>query len=456
MILQNKKMNTYTRYTSEFKGLNRLPVIDDGELMSSENMVFDLYPVMTVRPGRSEVGSVTGTPQGILLVDDALVTVAGGTLYMDGVASSLTGLSAGVKSMVEFWGKIFVFPDKKYYDIESGESGNMGTGTFPEDGSVPDMDYVCVHNNRIWGVKGNFIYASASGWAMGAASEAEIQGWVPVYDAQGYPNDLGACWFEVASEGSFSGISSWDDKIVALKKHCHHEITGTYPSNFALSTVSKCGTAAHSSIQEVDGRLIFVSDSGVLTYGGSFENNISRNLNEDFGTAEIYSAGSDGIRYYLSGKFNGIDKLYVYDTFVGVWTEEDPLSVVQFAKGDGCLLALCFDGSILRMRSAESEEDISWSFSFSDYADSIFNESKVTKMILKIKGEADASLKVEMSVESKPFETLKECTFDGGFMQTIKCDMKRGTEHIFLISGKGKVDIYGYQFVAQSGGEHIV
>lgn len=456
MILQNKKMNTYSRYISEFKGLNRLPVIDDGELMSSENMVFDLYPVMTVRKGRKPWGGVSGTPQGILLVDETVITVSDGTLYVDHEATPLTGLSDGMKSVVEFWGKIFVFPDKKYYDINSEEYGDMGTGVFPEEGSVPDMDYVCVHNNRIWGVKGNYIYASANGWAMGEMNAADIPGWTPCYDAQGYPNDLGACWFEVASDGKFTGVSSWDDKIVALKEHCHHEITGTNPSNFALSTVSKCGTVGHFTIQEVDGKLIFVSDRGVQSYGGSFENNIGRNLNEDCGTAKIYSCGSDGIRYYLSGEFDGLDKLYVYDTFIGAWTEEDALRVVQFARGEGYLLALCDNGQIYRLRCADSTESVLWSFSFSDYADSVYNESKVSKLILKVKGEEGANLKVEMAVDQKDFEILKEYTFDGKFMQTIKCDMRRGCEHLFRVSGSGEVEVYGYHFVAQNGGERIV
>lgn len=456
MILQDKRMKTYERYVSEFKGLNRLPVIGDGELMSSENMIFDLYPVMTVRKGRNVYGAVSGTPQGIVLVDDTLITVGGGTLYIDNVATPLTGLSSGMKSIVEFWGKVFIFPDKKYYDTNTQEYGDMGIGTFPENGSVPDMDYICVHNNRIWGVKGNYIYASANGWAMGPANDAGIQGWVPGYDAQGYPNDLGACWFEVASDGSFTGIGSWDDKIVALKEHCHHEITGTTPSNFALSTVSKCGTVGHFTMQEVDSKLLYVSDSGVQSYGGSFENDIGRNLNEDYGSANILSCGSDGIRYYLSGEFGGVDKLYVYDAFVGAWTEEDPLRVVQFARGNGFLLALCDDGQILKMRCPDSGEQILWGFSFSDYADSIYNESKIIKLILKVRGDEGARLKVELSTDGSPFTVLRDDVLNGVFMQTIKCDLRRGCEHMFRVSGSGRVEVFGYRFVVQDGGGNIV
>lgn len=450
MILQDKKANTYMRSVSEFKGLNRLPVNAEGELNSSENMVFDLYPVMSVRRGRSILGTVGGV-QGVAVHGEDIAYVAEGTLYLNDMPTALTGLGEGRKSLVFFWGKIFIYPGAKYYDTATGLAGDVGTAE-----NAPDLDYVCVHNNRIWGVKGNEIHASALGWAMGDEGDAGIPGWIPSFDDIGDINEAGAWALSVASTGDFTGIASWDDKIVALKRYCHHEISGSYPSNFALSTVSKIGTVNHNTLQEVGGKLIFVSDTGVQSYGGSFERNIGRPLHEDFTAATIYSAGTDGVRYYLSANFGGVDKLYVYHSELEMWTEEDPLCVAQFVLAEGYVIAYGSNGAVTKFAAPDSEEEVEWSFSFNDYADTIYNETMIPKLMLKLKGERYTEVNVEMAVDDGNFEQVKSFILNDNILYSVKCNIRRGKEHMFRISGKGKIEIYGYRFVAQYGGDNIV
>lgn len=453
MILQDKKSDRYLRQVSEFKGLNRLPVRSDGELMTSMNMKFDLYPVLSVRGGRSVHRTVTGTPQAIIFAKDNEYVVAGGTLYVNGNATSLTSLSEGTKSMVEFWEKVFIFPDAKYYDVAEGTSGSIGTGEYPAPGSCPDMDYVCVHNNRIWGVKGNYIYASANGYAMGKAGEDGRYGWTQFFDANGAPDDNGSFYQQVASDGDFTGIVSWDDRIVALKERCHHEINGSYPSNFALSTISKTGTINNRSIAEVGGRLMYASTSGVYLYAGGVERECGRRLNENVKGAV---AGTDGARYYLCLDNGTEKKLYVYHSAVDVWTEETSLDVTAFSIHKGDVYALCADGKIVRMNDPASTEEVTWNFSFSDYADSVYINSIVQKLILKIKASPGVPIKVLLSTDGKDFVTLKEYTFRDETMQTVKFPLNRGREHIIRVEGKGDIDVYGYQLTVQKGGENIV
>ena len=129
-------MKPYDVGVYEFKGLSKLPVVGDSELKSCTNMVFDNYPVMTVRKGRETVISNITNAQAIISTGDKLAYVANQQLVYDGNAISGLTLSDGSKSMVAFWGKIFIFPDKKYYDIASGTYGDIGTGTYPANGSV--------------------------------------------------------------------------------------------------------------------------------------------------------------------------------------------------------------------------------------------------------------------------------------------------------------------------------
>lgn len=472
MILQDKKMNTYERYVSEFKGLNRLPVVADGELMSCENMVFDLYPAMSTRNHFADLTNQGSYCTGLLATEDKIYIAIDSTLIAVDVQDTsrretcMTGLSSAQKSIVKFWNKIYVFPDKKYYDIEAREFGDMGSGTFPEDGSVPDIDYAIVHNNRIWGVKGSYIYASANGWAMGSASPAGVQGWVPGYDDAGYPNDIGACWFEVASDGDFTGISSWDDRIVALKRDMHYEVTGSLPSNYELSTVSRLGAINNNTICEVNGKLYYLSPSGVQSYGGGYEVNVSRNLNENWGLIPKYSntdecmcgAGSDGTRYYLSCTFFGSSRTvtYVYDTNLDVWTEYIGFSPMYYSQSGGLLYGMSLDGDFKAVKTVlPCSETVNWSFSFSDYDGSLFRQTKPVMLVLKLRGEIGAKVAIEMTNrEGEDFEEIKEITLTDKLMQDVRCPLQRGGEHIFRVSGTGDVIVYGYYLKTQDGGSN--
>ena len=457
MILPDKKTDTYTRYVSEFKGLNRLPVGSEGELLETKNMVFDKYPVMSVRGGRTLFTTAEAAPQGLLFVGSDCYLVTNNRFYKNGVnispEQSPAIFTAGLKSMVEFWGKIYIFPDKLVYDIETGKVGNIGAGEYPAAGSCPDMDYVCVHNNRIWGVKGNYIYASSSGYAMGAAGSDGRYGWTQFYDAVGNPDDSGSFFQEVASDGDFTGIMSWDDRIIALKERCHHEINGSYPSTFALSTISKLGTVSHHSMAEVNGRAFYASQSGVYVYAGGYEKEIGRKLNENIKKAV---AGSDGNRYYLCLDNGAEKKLYVYHTAVEMWTEEDLTNILFFTYQNGRLYACCSDGKIWIMNDPASAEAVEWRFKFTDYADSVYYNTELKRLIFKWKSAKGNTIKVKISTDGKTFRTLTDFRFVGEEMQTVKCNVNRGREHVIVVEGKGDIDVYGYQLTVMKGGQNIV
>mgnify|MGYP004676870629 CR=1 FL=1 len=459
MILPDKKADTYTRYISEFKGLNRLPVGSEGELLETKNMVFDKYPVMSVRGGRTLFATTsTGhTPQALIFVNNDYYMILDNRFYKNGVKvftdEQSNWFSGGIKSVVEFWGKIFIFPDRKVYDIAEGTLTDIGEGEYPAAGSCPKMDYVCVHNNRIWGVRGNYIYASSSGYAMGAAGSDGRYGWTQFYDAAGNPDDSGSFFQEVASDGDFTGIMSWDDRIIALKERCHHEINGSYPSTFALSTISKLGTVSHHSMAEVNGRAFYASQSGVYIYAGGYEKEIGRKLNENIKKAV---AGSDGNRYYLRLSNGTENKLYVYHTAVEMWTEEDLTNVAFFTYQNGSLYACCTDGKIWIMNDPASTETVEWRFKFTDYADSVYYNTELKRLIFKWKSTKGNTIKVKISTDGKTFRTLTDFRFVGEEMQTVKCNVNRGREHVIVVEGKGDIDVYGYQLTVMKGGQNIV
>ena len=456
MFKADKTIKPYETRAAGFLGLSRLPVVEDGQLKVCKNMVFDQFPVMSVRNGRTLAGTVTGTPQAIIAAGDHFAVVAGNTLYYDGEAVSGLSLTAGPKSMVEFWGKIFIFPDAKYYDMTSGDFGPIGTGTYPENGSCPDMDYVCVHNNRIWGCKGNHIYASYQGNAMGTftvtvnGEQEDRYGWTYFVNSNGDPSDVGAWAVDCAIDGNLTGIFSWDNRVICLGNRSHMEVYGDYPSNFSLRSISKYGTVNHASMQEVNSRLYYVSRSGVLQYSGGLEKDVARDLNETYTDAV---AGTDGTRYYLSLKDGDRYKLYVYHTLFDCWTEEDSPDIVDFAQMDGAVYGLCADGNIYRLNDPESTERVSWRFEFDDYSSTVYSNTMIQSLHLKVKSAANAYMDVDVAVDGGDSKTKRSLTFPNHTLQTVDVGFCRGVEHRFIVKGEGPVEIYGYQYTFVNGGD---
>lgn len=117
MLLPRLEPTPQTRLVTErFLGYDHRPVIPDGALFDTQNLSARQFPLLCTRKKR---GLVTTLSQpGGLLGKGALCHVAQGTLYVNGLATALTGLSAGEKQLVSMGAYILVFPDKRYYNTE--------------------------------------------------------------------------------------------------------------------------------------------------------------------------------------------------------------------------------------------------------------------------------------------------------------------------------------------------
>ncbi len=476
MLPINSKYSKTTKTLTAFSGLNRLPVTSDGELEDMVNMTMDGYPTLQTRAKRQTISDVSGKPQGITgywydSEHAGIAWVANGKLYLDGV--EVDGFALGATSpvsMIDFWGCIYVFPDKKYYDYVNEEGGAIGSGTYPDDATAcPDMDSICVHNNRIWGVKGSYVYASALGRAKGVDSSGN-GAWNYFIDADGNPAEAGSYYVAVASAGDFTGVISWDNRLVALKDNFHHEVYGDYPSNFGVRSVSRWGTESQNTLAEADSRLYWSSPAkGVVMYAGGMVNNISRKLL----IGNAISGGSDGVKYYVCAADGDGYRLFVYDYNLGVWASEDALHVVEFVNHRGRMYALVVDkqdtdaalweGRVLCINPAdgeEDEEDIPWSFVIpynitvdsSDYVD--FGKINATGLHVRAAGDSGSLMSVYVSHDNGDWSSAGSYSFQGGKVRDIVLNNKRCNTVRMRFEGVGSVTIYGIQYEMVYGGEN--
>lgn len=188
---------------------------------------------------------------------------------------------------------------------------------------VPDMEYICSHENRIFGCSSmdQTIYISKQGQPV-------------FFDFSGNYDDSFA--LEVSSEGGFTGCGSLPDSVVFFKSGCLHKITGSLVTDFSLQTLSCDGCASHDSIVMIHDVMFFMGKKGVYYYDGTRPVSISDAL----GAEKTWSdgvAGTDGENYYLSCKVDGKRMNLVYDTKYGIWLQRDDFITDFFLNISGRL-----------------------------------------------------------------------------------------------------------------------
>ncbi len=128
----NARQKTRTM-TDSWPGYVHKLRIREGACYDMQNLSGDEYPLLAVRKPRGLVGTLTDP--GGLLEKDAPCWVSGGTLYVNGLATSVTGLAAGEKQLVSMGAYVLIWPDKVYYntadptDTGSMEASYQTTGT---------------------------------------------------------------------------------------------------------------------------------------------------------------------------------------------------------------------------------------------------------------------------------------------------------------------------------------
>ena len=198
---------------------------------------------------------------------------------------------------------------------------------------VPALDFICVNENRLWGCKGDIIYASKLGDPRN----------FNVFDGL----DTDSWQSQTVDAGDFTACISYLGYPIFFKEHNIYKVHGDKPSNFQWTPSARFGVKAgcHKSLAVASETLFYVSPSGICAYNGGMPSVISEDLGVD--KQWYYAvAGSDGLRYYVSMKERGDDPqhtpshLYVYDTRYRTWHYEDGAGMQGFAYCHNALYGL--------------------------------------------------------------------------------------------------------------------
>lgn len=252
---------------------------------------------------------------------------------------------------------------------------------------VPDLDYICESNYRLWGTKGNTIYGSKYGDPFN----------FNVFD--GLTGD--SYYIDVGSDGEFTGCISYSSHICFFKENVLHKLYGSKPSNFQLVTSQVYGVQAgcERSMRIINETLLYKGVGGVYAYTGGVPELVSAK----FGTARFSNAcaESDGERYYISMRRGEDWGLYVYDVSRNIWLKEDNLRCADMAFHDGHVYLLCTDGCLCRIDSEVDKADMEWSATFCPFTETINERKGYSKFHLRMELAAGSWLTVEMKRDNE-------------------------------------------------------
>ena len=113
---------------TQFGGYNHKLSCADGEFFDMENMTSAYFPILSPRNKRGICLDMVN-PQGII-DKEVLMWVDNGILYKNGVActlaSSVSLSKEGGKTLAKMGAYVVIMPDKVWYNVDDGTSGNMG------------------------------------------------------------------------------------------------------------------------------------------------------------------------------------------------------------------------------------------------------------------------------------------------------------------------------------------
>lgn len=439
--------NKTEKYIVHFRGLRYGEGYQDGEFAECENLSSEKYPCITPRRQRKEVaaysapttlhakdgllvidgtkvlyegrqvGTVTAgkkqiatignyvvifpdkayynvaedtfqsmeasySASGLVFTDKTITTTGADWPFRVGDAVEITGCSKTGNNKTPIVrgvdGKVLTFYENT---LEAG--AESGTVTLKR--NVPDLDFICESNYRLWGVKGNTIMGSKYGDPLNFFC----------YD--GLSGD--SYYIDVGTDGEFTGCIQYASHICFFKENTLHKLYGTKPSNFQVITANVYGVQAGSerAMCIVNDQLIYKGTHGIYSYAGGIPELIS----ENFGTRRFSdaSAACDGERYYISMQENGSWHLYVYDVLKGIWLREDDTQAIDMAFHNGSVYLLCADGSLKQIDRQGSREDMEWSVTFCPFNETMDERKGYSRFALRMDMAAGAWLSVDVKTD---------------------------------------------------------
>ena len=304
---------------------------------------------------------------------------------------------------------------------------------------VPDMDFVCEANNRLWGCfygndgtqNLNEIYCCSLG---------DFKNWEQ-YLGVSTDSWRGSC----GSDGPFTGCINYLGNPTFFKENMIHTVGVSSVGAHQIQDMPARGVqqGSHKSLGIVNETLFYKSRSGVMAYQGG----MPADYGEAFGDEKYYEAvaGVFGSRYYISMRdAAGNWHLFCLDAKLNMWMREDNLHAEGFAAW-GDELYVQAQNRILALNGTEGELEppLEWFLDTGLMYTAYPDQKYVSRYDLRLKMEQGAKVQLFIEYDSSGiWEFQGELRLNTTGSRPIPVRPKR-CDHLRLrIVGKGEVSLF--------------
>ena len=304
---------------------------------------------------------------------------------------------------------------------------------------VPDMDFVCEANNRLWGCfygndgtqNLNEIYCCALG---------DFKNW------EQYLGVSTDSWRgSIGTDGPFTGCINYLGNPTFFKENVIHTVGVSSVGAHQIQDMPARGVqqGSHRSLAIVNETLFYKSRSGVMAYQGG----MPADYGEAFGDEKYYEAvaGVFGSRYYISMKDSeNAWHLFCLDAKLNMWMREDNLHAEGFAAW-GDELYVQAQNRILALNGTEGELEppLEWFLDTGLMYTAYPDQKYVSRYDLRLKMEQGAKVQLYIEYDSSGlWEFQGEIRLNTTGSRPIPVRPKR-CDHLRLrIVGKGEVSLF--------------
>lgn len=316
--------------------------------------------------------------------------------------------------------------------------------------SVPQMDFVCECQNRLWGCfygnngekNLNEIYCCALG------------------DFKNWSQHLGLStdsWRgSVGSDGQWTGAVNYLGEPIFFKENRIHRVSVSSSGAHRIEEMVCRGVqkGSHRSLQVVNETLYYKSRSDVVAYQGGFPTGISTAFGEELYDNAV--GGTFGQRYYLSMQDREKNwHLFVYNITRNLWIREDALRAEDFARVDDELYCLS-ENQIwaLNGTAGETEEEIRWMAETGILYYAFSNKKYVSRYNIRGKMEKGAEMEIYIEYDSDGKWQKKGKIKQAGTGSTMLPIRPRRCDHMRLrIVGRGEAKIFSITKILAVGSD---
>lgn len=368
------------------------------------------------------------------------VTISG-TYFPDELDGTKAIYACGGSNTENDWVAVIGFPTAAFTD----ESEQISI-----DRNVPDMDYVCEAQNRLWGCfygndgaqNLNEIYCCALG---------DFKNW---RQYMGLSTDS---WTgSVGSDGQWTGAINYLGYPTFFKEGHIHRVSISSAGAHQLDDVVARGVqkGCSKSLSIVNETLLYKSRADICRYQGGFPEGVSEQLGDIQYSNAV--AGTLKDKYYISMQGpDGEWQLFTYNLTQNLWMKEDELHAESFCSV-GNELYCATDNQLYAMAGTEGtlEDDFEWMAETGIQYYQLPDRKYVQRYNIRMQAEADSEVRIGLEYDSNgvwlDFGTIR---YRGTGTVTVPIRPRR-CDHLKLrFTGMGQVKILSIARILENGSD---